>query len=174
MTSVHNSDWIEFDFTKNQTEGETTDLMQKQFASWEFLMCRNMQSVSFPTQLNSHNSARRRKKIKHSKSSATVITTKMNVMEKLNQLWRLLGLLRKIWEKQHTYGWHDNIYRTNVDKRSNKNWNTHERTLLTAEIAEKVLAGKTKRNQKPQGYYDQTAKDLNEVMPGNTVIVKPN
>ena len=28
--------------------------------------------------------------------------------------------------------------------------------LLTAEIAEKVLAEKTKRNQKPQGYYDQT------------------
>ena len=46
-------------------------------------------------------------------------------------------------------------------------------TLLTAEIAEKVLAEKTERNQKPQGYYDQTAKDLNEVMPGNTVVVKP-
>ena len=43
--------------------------------------------------------------------------------------------------------------------------------LLTAEIAEKVLAEKTKRNQKPQGYYDQTAKDLNEVMLGNTVVV---
>ena len=100
MTPVHNSDWIEFDLTKNQTEGETTDLMQKQFASWEFLKCRNMQSVSFPTQLNSHNSARQRKKIKHSKSSATVITTKMKVMEKLNPLWRLLGLLRKIWEKK--------------------------------------------------------------------------
>ena len=40
-------------------------------------------------------------------------------------------------------------------------------TLLTGEIAEKVLAEKTKRNQKPQGYYDQTAK------PGNTVVVKP-
>ena len=36
-------------------------------------------------------------------------------------------------------------------------------TPLTAEIAEKVLAEKTKRNQKPQGYYDQTAKDLNEI-----------
>ena len=45
--------------------------------------------------------------------------------------------------------------------------------LMTAEIAEKVLAEKTKGNQKPQGYYDQTAKDLNEVKPGNTVIVKP-
>ena len=44
---------------------------------------------------------------------------------------------------------------------------------MTAEIAEKVLAEKTKGNQKPQGYYDQTAKDLNEVMPGNTVVVKP-
>ena len=86
MTPVHNSDWIEFDLTKNQTEGETTDLMQKQFASWEFLMCRHMQSVSFPTQLNSHNSARQRKENKHSKSSATVITIKMKVMEKLNPL----------------------------------------------------------------------------------------
>ena len=84
MTPVHNSDWIEFDLTKNQAEVETTDLMQKQFASWEFLKCRNMQS--FPTQLNSHNSARQRKKIKHSKPSATVITTKMKVMEKLNPL----------------------------------------------------------------------------------------
>ena len=46
-------------------------------------------------------------------------------------------------------------------------------TLLTAEIAEKVLTEKTKRNQKPQGYYDQTAKDLNKVMPGNTATVKP-
>ena len=36
-------------------------------------------------------------------------------------------------------------------------------TLLTAEIAENVPAEKTKRNQKPQGYYDQTTKDLNEV-----------
>ena len=36
-------------------------------------------------------------------------------------------------------------------------------TLLTVKIENKVLAEKTKRNQKPQGYYDQTAKDLNEV-----------
>ena len=36
-------------------------------------------------------------------------------------------------------------------------------TLLIAEIAEKVLAEETKRNQRPQGYYDQTAKDLNEI-----------
>ena len=81
MTSVHNSDWIELDLSKNQTEGETTHLMQKQFASWKLLMYRHMQSVKFPTQLNSHNSARQRKKIKHSKSSPTVITIKMIVME---------------------------------------------------------------------------------------------
>ena len=55
--------------------------MQKQFASWKLLMYRHMQSVKFPTQLNSHNSARQRKKIKHSKSSPTVITIKMIVME---------------------------------------------------------------------------------------------
>ena len=40
---------------------------------------------------------------------------------------------------------------------------TMNATLLTAEIAENVLAEKTKRNQKPEDYYDQTAKDLNEV-----------
>ena len=36
-------------------------------------------------------------------------------------------------------------------------------TLLTVKIENKVLAEKTKRNQKPQGYYDQNAKDLNEI-----------
>ena len=36
MTPVHNSDWIEFDLTKNQAKDETTEPMQKQFASWEF------------------------------------------------------------------------------------------------------------------------------------------
>ena len=36
-------------------------------------------------------------------------------------------------------------------------------TLLTVKIADKVLAEKTKRNQKPQGYYDQNTKDLNEI-----------
>ena len=46
-------------------------------------------------------------------------------------------------------------------------------TLLTGEIAEKVPAEKTKWNQKPQGYYDQTAKNLNEVMPGNADVLKP-
>ena len=46
-------------------------------------------------------------------------------------------------------------------------------TLLTVKIENKVLAEKTKRNQKPQGYNDQNAKDLNEIMPGNTVVVKP-
>ena len=40
---------------------------------------------------------------------------------------------------------------------------TMKATPLTAEIAEKVLAEKTKKNQKPQGYYDLTAKDINEV-----------
>ena len=36
-------------------------------------------------------------------------------------------------------------------------------TLLTVKIENKVLAEKTKRNQKPQGYNDQNAKDLNEI-----------
>ena len=36
-------------------------------------------------------------------------------------------------------------------------------TLLTVKIENKVLAEKTTRNQKPQGYYDQNAKDLNEI-----------
>ena len=36
-------------------------------------------------------------------------------------------------------------------------------TLLTVKIENKVVAEKTKRNQKPQGYNDQNAKDLNEI-----------
>ena len=46
-------------------------------------------------------------------------------------------------------------------------------TLLTPEIAETVLAEKTKKHQKSQAYYDRTAKDLNELKPGDTVRVKP-
>ena len=159
--------------------------MQKQFASWEFLMCRNMQSVSFPTQLNSHNSARQRKKIKHSKSSATVITTKMKVMEKLNPLWRLLRLLRKIWEKntesvwsitwpaQHTYGWHDNIYRTNVDKRSNKNWNTHESNTADSEDWEQSASRENYKKPEASRLLWPECQRFKWDKPGNTVIIKP-
>ena len=46
-------------------------------------------------------------------------------------------------------------------------------TLLTPEIAETVLAEKTKKHQKSQAYYDRTAKDVNELKPGDTVRVKP-
>ena len=46
-------------------------------------------------------------------------------------------------------------------------------TLLTPEIAETVLAEKTKKHQKSQAYYDRTDKDLNELKPGDTVKVKP-
>ena len=45
-------------------------------------------------------------------------------------------------------------------------------TLLTPEIAETVLAEKTTKHQKSQAYYDRTAKDLNELKPGDTVRVK--
>ena len=38
-------------------------------------------------------------------------------------------------------------------------------TLLTPEIAETVLAEKTKKHQKSQAYYDRTAKDLNGLKP---------
>ena len=46
-------------------------------------------------------------------------------------------------------------------------------TLRTPEIAETVFAEKTKKHQKSQAYYDRTAKDLNELKPGDTVRVKP-
>ena len=46
-------------------------------------------------------------------------------------------------------------------------------TLLTPEIAEKVLAEKTKKHQKSQAYYDRTAKDLSELEHRDTVRVKP-
>ena len=36
-----------------------------------------------------------------------------------------------------------------------------------------MLAEKTKKHQKSQAYYHRTAKDLNELKPGDTVRVKP-
>ena len=46
-------------------------------------------------------------------------------------------------------------------------------TILTPEIAETVLEEKTKKHQKSQAYNDRTAKDRNELRPGDTVRVRP-
>ena len=47
------------------------------------------------------------------------------------------------------------------------------KATLTPEIAETLLAEKTTKHQKSQAYYDRTAKDLNELNPGDTVRVMP-
>ena len=47
------------------------------------------------------------------------------------------------------------------------------KATLTPEIAQTLLAEKTTKHQKSQAYYDRTAKDLNELNPGDTVRVKP-
>ena len=44
-------------------------------------------------------------------------------------------------------------------------------TLLTPEIAEKVLGEKTRKTKKSQVYYNKSARDLNELKPGETVRV---
>ena len=46
-------------------------------------------------------------------------------------------------------------------------------TLLTPEIAEKVLEEKTRETKKPQLYYNKSVRDLNELKPDDTVRVKP-
>ena len=47
-------------------------------------------------------------------------------------------------------------------------------TLLTPELAEKVLEEKAKKTKKSQAYYDRTAKDLTELKPGDTVRIRPD
>ena len=46
-------------------------------------------------------------------------------------------------------------------------------TLLTPEIAEKVLEEKTKENKKSEVYHNKSVRHLNELKPGDTVRVKP-
>ena len=46
-------------------------------------------------------------------------------------------------------------------------------TLLTPTIAEKVLEDKAYKTKKSQFYCDRTAKDLNELKPGDEVRVEP-
>ena len=46
-------------------------------------------------------------------------------------------------------------------------------TLLTPEIVERVLEEKTWKTKKSQVYYNKSARDLNELKPGDTVRVKP-
>lgn len=40
-------------------------------------------------------------------------------------------------------------------------------------LQKNMIAEKTKKKQKPQAYYGQTAKDLTELKPGDTVRVRP-
>ena len=44
-------------------------------------------------------------------------------------------------------------------------------TLLTPELADKVFGEKANKTKKSQGYYDRTAKDLNELKPGTMVRI---
>lgn len=46
-------------------------------------------------------------------------------------------------------------------------------TLLTTKIVEKVTEEQANKTKKSQVYYDRTAKDLNELKPGDKVRVKP-
>lgn len=40
-------------------------------------------------------------------------------------------------------------------------------------LQKNLIAEETKKKQKSQAYYDQTAKDLTELKPGDTVRVRP-
>ena len=40
-------------------------------------------------------------------------------------------------------------------------------------LQKNMIADKTKKKQKSQAYHDQTAKDLTELKPGDTVRVRP-
>ena len=45
-------------------------------------------------------------------------------------------------------------------------------TLLTPEIAKKVLQEKTRKTKKSEVYYNKSVRDLNELKPGDTVRAK--
>ena len=175
------SDWIEFDLMKNQTACETINLMQKQFARWgipdEIVTdCgKNYDSVEFSQFCQ-------RKKIKHTKSSpyhhqsngkaesaVKIVKTLLRKAEK-TKLSPYEALLDQ--HNTPTAGMTTSPAQRFLNRRTRTEV-PMKATLLTPEIAETVLAEKTKKHQKSQAYYDRTAKDLNELKPGDTVRVKP-
>ena len=175
------SDWIEFDLMKNQTACETINLMQKQFARWgipdEIVTdCgKNYDSVEFSQFCQ-------RKKIKHTKSSpyhhqsngkaesaVKIVKTLLRKAEKTK-----LSPYEALLDQHNTPT--AGITTSPAQRFLNRRTRTEvpmKATLLTPEIAETVLAEKTKKHQKSQAYYDRTAKDLNELKPGDTIRVKP-
>ena len=166
---------------KNQTACETINLMQKQFARWgipdEIVTdCgKNYDSVEFSQFCQ-------RKKIKHTKSSpyhdqsngkaesaVKIVKTLLRKAEK-TKLSPYEALLDQ--HNTPTAGMTTSPAQRFLNRRTRTEV-PMKATLLTPEIAETVLAEKTKKHQKSQAYYDRTAKDLNELKPGDTVRVKP-
>ena len=176
------SDWIEFDHMRNQTAAETIDLMHKQFARWglpdEIVTdCgKNYDSAEF-----SHFC--QRKKIKHTKSSPHHHQSNGKVESAVKIV---KTLLRKSAKSAL------NPYEALLDQRNtptvgmttsptqrflNRRTKTEipmKATLLTPELAEKVLEEKAKKTKKSQAYYDRTAKDFTELKPGDTVRIRPD
>jgi hypothetical protein len=175
------SDWIEFDKMKNQTTAEIIDLMQKQFARWgipdEIVTdCgKNYDSTEFSHFCD-------RKKIKHTNSSPHYHQSN----GKAESAVKIVETLIKKTDKTGL-----NPYEALLDQRNtptvgmttspaqrflNRRTRTEipmKGTLLTPEIAEKVLEEKQQKNKKSKEHYDNTAKDLNELKPGDKVRLQP-
>ena len=166
---------------ENQTACETINLMQRQFARWgipdEIVTdCgKNYDSFKFSQFCQ-------RKKIKHTKSSpyhhqsngkaesaVKIVKTLLRKAEKTK-----LSSYEALLDQHNTpiAGMTTSPARRFLNRRTRSEV-PMKATLLTLEIAETVLAEKTKKHQKSQAYYDRTAKDPNELRPGDTVRVRP-
>ena len=165
---------------KNQTAGETIDLTQNQFARWGIQDCYRLRKELRLMQLNSSNfnsANERRLNIPY----LYHITTK--VKEKLNPLWRLLklcwGNLRNqnyVRMKQFLASTtHLGMTTSTTQRFPNRRTRTeiHMKYCCHRRLQKNLIAEETKKKQKSQAYYDQTAKDLTELKPGDTVRVRP-
>ena len=171
------SDWIEFDKMRDQTAAETIALLLKQFSRWghpdEIVTDggKNFDSKEF-SQFCS------RKQIKHTKfsphhdqsngkaeSAVKIVKSILRKTENsaLNPCEALLN--------QHNTPTVDMT--TSPAQRFLQQRLKSEIPLLTPEIAETVLKEKAEKTAKPQMYYNQTAKDLSVLKPGDTVTIKP-
>ena len=154
---------------RNQTAAEIITLMQKQFARWRIPEDNvtdsgtNYDSVEF-SQLCKQNNIEQTKYSPHhhqsngkSESAVKIIKTSLKKTEKtaLNPYEALLGR-----HNTPTIGMTTSSTRTEIPTRG---------TLLTPKIAEKVLEEETRKTKKSEVYYNKSARDRNELKPGDIV-----
>ena len=154
---------------RNQTAAEIINLMQKHFARWgipEDIVTdkgTNYDSVEV-SQFCKRNNIKHTKSSPHhrqsngnSESGVKIVKTLLRKTEKtaLNPYEALLGR-----HNTPTIGMTTSSTRTEIPTRG---------TLLTPKIAEKVLEEETRKTKKSEVYYNKSARDRNDLKPGDIV-----